>query len=269
MIAYDQWGGRLGTYRIISDHLGSVRLVVDVASGAIAQRIDYDEFGRVLQNTNPGFQPFGFAGGMQNHLTVPTQAGDMEVDAFVHFGARDYDPFAGRWTGKDPILFGGGDPNIYAYCGNDPVNCIDPNGKFPLAIPLGLAVAGGIYAALNPPPGVPPQTAFAAGFVAGGLAGLAPFTAAAGALGLSTTGLAGYGLLAANGALGLAIEKGLLDEEVTPSDAAGVVVGAAAGKAAGAAVRFLQGPCGEATEAIVGEAVNRGLTHPPLNRPSR
>ncbi|MCB0219108.1 MAG: RHS repeat-associated core domain-containing protein [Chrysiogenetes bacterium] len=153
MIAYDQWGGRLGTYRIISDHPstplragpGSVRLVVDVASGAIAQRIDYDEFGRVLQNTNPGFQPFGFAGGMQNHLTVPTQAGDMEVGAFVHFGARDYDPFTGRWTGKDPILFDGGDPNIYAYCGNDPVNCIDIDGKNPFILigaVIGAAVSG-------------------------------------------------------------------------------------------------------------------------------
>ena len=52
------------TYRFFTDHLGSVRLVVDAQSGAIAQRLDYDEFGRVLQDTNPGFQPFGFAGGL-------------------------------------------------------------------------------------------------------------------------------------------------------------------------------------------------------------
>lgn len=32
-------------YRIISDHLGSPGLVVEVASGQIAQRVDYDEFG--------------------------------------------------------------------------------------------------------------------------------------------------------------------------------------------------------------------------------
>ena len=52
------------TYRLIKDHLGSVRLVVDSTTGAIAQRIDYDEFGVVLTDTNPGFQPFGFAGGL-------------------------------------------------------------------------------------------------------------------------------------------------------------------------------------------------------------
>ncbi len=44
-------------------------------------RLDYDEFGRVLLDTNPGFQPFGFAGG---HYDPDTQ--------LVRFGARDYDP---------------------------------------------------------------------------------------------------------------------------------------------------------------------------------
>jgi len=31
------------TYRYITDQLGSVRLVVDAATGTVAQRIDYDE----------------------------------------------------------------------------------------------------------------------------------------------------------------------------------------------------------------------------------
>jgi hypothetical protein len=32
-------------YRIVSDHLGSVRMVVDAATGAVVQRVGYDEFG--------------------------------------------------------------------------------------------------------------------------------------------------------------------------------------------------------------------------------
>jgi hypothetical protein len=32
------------------------------------------------------------------------------------------------WTAKDPIRFDGGDTNIYAYVGNDPVNRIDASG---------------------------------------------------------------------------------------------------------------------------------------------
>ncbi|EYF08357.1 hypothetical protein [Chondromyces apiculatus] len=47
--------------------------------------IDDDGFGRVLLDTSPGFQPFGFAGGLY----------DPETD-LVRFGARDDDADIGR-----------------------------------------------------------------------------------------------------------------------------------------------------------------------------
>jgi uncharacterized protein RhaS with RHS repeats len=34
----------------------------------------------------------------------------------------------GRFLSKDPILFGGGDTNLFGYVANDPVNFIDPTG---------------------------------------------------------------------------------------------------------------------------------------------
>ncbi len=105
------------TYRMVADHLGSPRLIVNAATGEIAQRMDYDAFGRVLQDTNPGFQPFGFAGGIYDQQT-----------GLVRFGARDYDPVTGRWTSKDPIGFDGGDVNLYGYVFDDPVNLVDPFG---------------------------------------------------------------------------------------------------------------------------------------------
>ncbi len=105
------------TYRIISDHLGSPRLVINTTTGVIAQRVDYDEFGNVLFDTSPGFQPFGFAGGFYDQHTKLTR-----------FGARDYDAETGRWTVKDPILFNGGDTNLYGYVVNDPVNFFDLDG---------------------------------------------------------------------------------------------------------------------------------------------
>jgi hypothetical protein len=52
------------TYALIADLRGSVRLVVNAATGAVAQRIDYGPFGEVIADTAPGFQPFGFAGGL-------------------------------------------------------------------------------------------------------------------------------------------------------------------------------------------------------------
>jgi YD repeat-containing protein len=60
---YNDTGDRR-VYRLSSDQVGLVRLVVDVETGAIAQRIDYTPFGKVEVDTNPGFQPLGFAGGL-------------------------------------------------------------------------------------------------------------------------------------------------------------------------------------------------------------
>lgn len=105
------------TYRILSDHLGSPRLVINSATGEILQRMDYDEFGNVTLDTNPGFQPFGFAGGIYDLHT-----------GLVRFGARDYDAETGRWTAKDPIGFAGGQANLYSYLLADPINWTDPAG---------------------------------------------------------------------------------------------------------------------------------------------
>ncbi len=46
----------------------------------------------------------------------------------MRFGARDYDAETGRWTAKDPILFAGGDTNLFGYVVNDPINLLDLNG---------------------------------------------------------------------------------------------------------------------------------------------
>jgi len=136
------------TYRIISDHLGSPRLVINTTDGNITQKMDYDEFGNITTDTDPGFQPFGFAGGIYDQHTKLTR-----------FGARDYDAETGRWTSKDPIGF-----DVL----NDPVNFVDPEGEFhqylapyllraarTLIIIWRLIVGG----PMNPPkpPGVPPK----------------------------------------------------------------------------------------------------------------
>jgi len=105
------------TYRFVLDHLGSVRLVVDAATGAIVQRLDYDEWGIVLSDTNPGFQPFGFTGGLYDFDT-----------GLVHLGARDYDPTVGRWIAKDPQSYLDGAFNLYLYANGDPINRPDTTG---------------------------------------------------------------------------------------------------------------------------------------------
>ena len=46
-----------------------------------------------------------------------------------HVGARAYDPRTARWLQRDPIDIASGDPNLYRYCGNEPVNWTDPDGQ--------------------------------------------------------------------------------------------------------------------------------------------
>jgi RHS repeat-associated protein len=108
------------TYRIVADHLGSPRLIVAASKGSVVQRIDYDEFGKIVMDSNPGFQPFGFASGIYDRDT-----------GLMRFGARDYDAEVGRWTAKDPILYFGGDVNLYGYVSNDPITFFDPAGLQP------------------------------------------------------------------------------------------------------------------------------------------
>ncbi len=125
------------TFRILSDHLGSPRLVINTGDGTIAQRIDYDVWGNIVNDTNPGFQPFGFAGGIHDAHT-----------GLIRFGARDYDPQTGRWTAKDPIGFSGGDTNLYSYVVGDPINYFDPDGLLLIQVIGGVlgGAAGGMVA---------------------------------------------------------------------------------------------------------------------------
>ena len=105
-------------FMFIKDQRGSVNLVVDSETGEVKQKMRYSDWGEVLEDTNPGFQPFGFAGGLYDHDTL-----------LVKFGARDYDAQFGRWISKDPIQFEGDDENLYSFVYQDPINHIDPAGE--------------------------------------------------------------------------------------------------------------------------------------------
>ena len=101
---------------LIKDQRGSILYVI-TTTGIVRQKMQYNAVGKVEVDTNPGYQPFGFAGGIYDADT-----------GLVRFGARDYDATVGRWLTRDPILFEGGDTNLYAYVGGDPVNFVDPSG---------------------------------------------------------------------------------------------------------------------------------------------
>lgn len=107
------------TYYVACDQVGTPRIVVD-DSGTVIKVVDRDSWGNLISDSNPAFGlPVGFAGGIEDPDT-----------GLVHFGFRTYDPEAGRWLALDPLLFDGGQANLYLYAHGDPVDLVDPSGLF-------------------------------------------------------------------------------------------------------------------------------------------
>ncbi|MCT4554445.1 MAG: RHS repeat-associated core domain-containing protein [Pelagimonas sp.] len=103
-------------YALYTDHLGSPREVVETATGIVAASYRYASFGTRAQ-TGSLTQRYAFTGREE----------DREI-GLIYFRARHYDPASGTFIQRDPIGFGGGDANLYAYVGNDPQNFVDPTG---------------------------------------------------------------------------------------------------------------------------------------------
>lgn len=105
------------------DHLGNIRQVVN-ASGNIEQINNYYPYGMpyydktaMINNNN---QPFKYNG----------KEFDMMHGLYTYdYGARQYNPVVPSWDRMEPLYEKYYDVSPYAYCHNDPVNRVDPDGK--------------------------------------------------------------------------------------------------------------------------------------------
>ena len=104
-----------GTQGYLSDILGSTVALTD-SSAAVATEYTYEPFGSTLVSGTPSPNPFQFTGRENDGARQ------------YYYRARYYDPRGGRFLSEDPIGFGGGDIDLYAYAMNNPVNLTDPDG---------------------------------------------------------------------------------------------------------------------------------------------
>ena len=123
-----------GLYRhYIHDHLGNVR-VVRREDGTVEETDDYYPFGGRLETAGEvDVQPYKYSG---------KELESRHGIGWYDFGARRYDPLLARWTTPDPLLEKNYGVSPYAFCNNNPVNFVDPDGEHPVVV--GAVIGGAI-----------------------------------------------------------------------------------------------------------------------------
>ena len=108
----------------VTDHLGSVRVVVDGVSGEVVESNDYYPFG----------SRWNVAAGLKddtNRFRYNSKEEQFRFGTpYVDYGARQYDPILGRWFAQDPLSEKYYGISPYAFCAGNPVKYLDPDGRY-------------------------------------------------------------------------------------------------------------------------------------------
>ena len=108
------------------DHLGSVRQVIianGTDKGTVAQKMNYYPSGlQFCDGTTDGDKQLRRYNGKEYDKMHGLNTYD--------YGARQYNPVTARWDRVDPLCEKYYGMSPYAYCGNNPMNRIDPNGMY-------------------------------------------------------------------------------------------------------------------------------------------
>ena len=119
----------------VTDHLGSVRAVVDASTGTVIERNDYLPFGmrRTTVNTTSGTASGSNASPNRWFFSGKESQSFLSADIpLLDFGARMYDPTTARWTAIDPMAEEYYSVSPYAYCVGDPIKNVDILGLRPI-----------------------------------------------------------------------------------------------------------------------------------------
>lgn len=142
-----------GQSMYIYDNLGSP-LTIITQSNTTTDAWEYDPYGLVdltEQSVAEAYTPFAYTGGRNDRVT-----------GWTLNGARYYDAGEGRWTQMDTLdaPLDPSNANRYAYAANNPVNYVDPTGRYSVAEGVGDLVGAAVTAGF-----------VALGAVAGGVPG--------------------------------------------------------------------------------------------------
>ena len=101
----------------------------------LAAEYRYDAFGNLISSTTnqPSFLP---------RFTFSTKEYLAEAGVYL-YAYRVYDPVAGRWTQRDPVDYEDS-PNLYQFCGNNPVNKTDADGRFEMVTLIIIVLVVGV-----------------------------------------------------------------------------------------------------------------------------
>jgi len=106
-----------GLRAFLPDALGSAVALAD-ASGTVQTAYTYAPFGDTTVTGTASDNPYQFTGR------------EDDGTGLYYYRARYYHAGLGRFVSEDPLEFGGGDANLYAYVFNAPTTYADPLGLY-------------------------------------------------------------------------------------------------------------------------------------------